>query len=258
MAIQVLPITAFKDNYIWGLVHEETNRCIIVDPGEVKPVLSFIKRLNLSLDALFITHHHWDHTNGIKGILKTHAAPVYGPAKEKVLRVTHPVDEGDTVELANWPIVFKVLAIPGHTLGHIAFHGGGLLFCGDTLFSAGCGRLFEGTAEQMLDSLHKLSRLPNETKIYCGHEYTLSNLHFAQAIEPNNPHIKEYLEQVRQLRQKNLPSLPAELANERLVNPFLRCDNPEIISRIKKHSGQTFSSSAETFAYLRQWKNNYK
>ncbi len=258
MAIQVLPIMAFKDNYIWCLINEKTNHCIVVDPGEAKPVLTFLKRLNLSLDAMFITHHHWDHTNGIKGIVKAHSVPVYGPAKEKVLRVTHPVDEEDIIELENWPLNFRVLAIPGHTLGHIAFSGNELLFCGDTLFSAGCGRLFEGTAEQMLASLNKLSQLPDETKVYCGHEYTLNNLHFAQAIEPDNQHIKEYLEQVRQLRQKNLPSLPTVLATERLVNPFLRCDSLQVISSVKKHSGKIFGSPIETFAYLRQWKNNYK
>ncbi|MES2998119.1 MAG: hydroxyacylglutathione hydrolase [Pseudomonadota bacterium] len=257
MTIQVTPILAFKDNYIWCLINKETNHCIVVDPGEAKPVLALIKRLNLSLDAIFITHHHWDHTNGIKGIIETYTVPVYGPAKEKIMGVTHPVDEEDTVELVNWP-AFNVLAIPGHTLGHIAYDGGGLLFCGDTLFSAGCGRLFEGTAEQMLSSLNKLLHLPDETKIYSGHEYTLSNLHFAQAIEPNNPHIKEYLEQVRQLRQKNLPSLPAVLASERLINPFLRCDNPEVVSRVEKHRGRKFGSPVEIFAYLRQWKNNYK
>jgi hydroxyacylglutathione hydrolase len=258
MAIQVQPILAFKDNYIWCLIKGETRHCIIVDPGEAKPVLSFLKNSNLILDAIFITHHHWDHTNGIKGILTAHSVPVFGPAKEKVIGVSHVVDEGDTIPLANWPIVFKVIAIPGHTLGHVAYFGGGLLFCGDTLFSAGCGRLFEGTAEQMLNSLNKLSQLPDDTKIYCGHEYTLNNLHFAQTIETTNPHIKDYLERVHELRQKNLPSLPAILANERLVNPFLRCDKSEVISRIEKHGGRKLGSPVEVFAYLRQWKNNYK
>lgn len=257
MAIQVEPILAFKDNYIWCLINDETNHCIIVDPGEAKPVLAFLKSANLSLSALFITHHHWDHTNGIKGILNAHSAPVYGPTKEKIIGITCPVDEGDTIQLKNWP-VFNVLSIPGHTLGHIAYYGDGLLFCGDTLFSAGCGRLFEGTAEQMLESLNKLSNLPDETKIYCGHEYTLNNLQFAQTVEPNNAHIKERLEQVRELRQNSLPSLPALLANERLTNPFLRSDSPEIAIKIKKHSGKSLDSFVEIFAYLRQWKNNYK
>jgi hydroxyacylglutathione hydrolase len=258
MAIQVQPILAFKDNYIWCLINDETNHCIIVDPGEAKPVLAFLKRSKLSLDAILITHHHWDHTNGIKGILNAQAVPVFGPAKEKIIGVSNPVEEGNTVELANWPITFKVLSIPGHTLGHIAYYGDNLLFCGDTLFSAGCGRLFEGTAEQMLSSLNKLLTLPDGTKVYCGHEYTLSNLHFAQTIEPTNADIKERLERVRELRQKNLPSLPAILGNERLINPFLRCENPDIASRIERHRGRKFDSPAEVFAYLRQWKNNYK
>ena len=155
MSIQVLPILAFKDNYIWCLINEETKHCLIVDPGEAKPVLAQLKHLNLTLDALLITHHHWDHTNGIRSILKSYPVPVFGPAKEKIVGLTHPVDEGDKVELANWPISFAVLAIPGHTLGHIAYYGNQLLFCGDTLFTGGCGRLFEGTAEQMLDDTRR-------------------------------------------------------------------------------------------------------
>lgn len=258
MAIRVQPILAFKDNYIWVLINGETNHCIVVDPGEAKPVLVFLKRLKLTLDAILITHHHWDHTNGIKGILKECSVPVFGPAKEKIIGVSDPVEEGVCVEFTDWPISFNVIAIPGHTLGHVAYYGGGLLFCGDTLFSAGCGRLFEGTAEQMLDSLAKLLKLPDETLIYCGHEYTLSNLHFAQTIEPGNPHVKERLEKIRELRQKNLPSLPALLGKERVINPFLRCENPEIVSRLEKHRGRKFDSSAELFAYIRQWKNNFK
>lgn len=258
MPIQVKPILAFKDNYIWCLINDTTNHCIIVDPGEAKPVVTFLKRSNLLLDAILITHHHWDHTNGIKAILKEHTVPVFGPAKEKIAGISNPVDEGDSIELNNWPISFKVLAIPGHTLGHIAYYWDNLLFCGDTLFSAGCGRLFEGTAEQMLDSLNKLSQLPDGTKIYCGHEYTLSNLNFAQMLEPTNAHIKNYLAQVRELRQKNLPTVPSMLSMERLINPFLRCNEPEILSRVEKHRGKKFTFPAEAFAYLRQWKNNYK
>jgi hydroxyacylglutathione hydrolase len=258
MTIRVQPILAFKDNYIWCLINENTKHCLIVDPGEAKPVLAFLKQLNLSLDAILITHHHWDHTNGIKMIVQSYPVPVFGPINEKIMAVSHPVSEGESIELADWP-TFKVLDIPGHTLGHIAYYGDNLLFCGDTLFSAGCGRLFEGTAEQMLNSLNKLLKLPDETQIYCGHEYTLSNLHFAQTIEPANSDIKERLERVRELRQKNLPSLPTVLADERLINPFLRCANSEVIARIEKHSGRKFGKSAEeVFSYLRQWKNNYK
>jgi len=255
--IQVVPILAFKDNYIWCLVNEETKHCIIVDPGEAKPVLAYLKQFNLTLDALLITHHHWDHTNGIRSILKHYTVPVFGPAKEKIVGVTHLINEGDKIELAHWPI-FEILAIPGHTLGHIAYIGNYFLFCGDTLFTGGCGRLFEGTAEQMLNSLNKLSRLPDETKVFCGHEYTLANLHFAQTIEPNNLHIKERLEKTRELRQKNLPSVPSSLAEERLTNPFLRCDNPEIKTRIEKRTGRKLTTPVEIFSYLRQWKNNFK
>jgi hydroxyacylglutathione hydrolase len=255
--IKILPILAFKDNYIWCLINEQTKHCIIVDPGEAKPVLTQLKQLNLTLDAILITHHHWDHTNGIRSILKYHPVPVFGPAKEKIAGVTKPVDEGDKVELPHWP-TFEVLAIPGHTLGHIAYIGNHFLFCGDTLFAAGCGRLFEGTAEQMLNSLNKLSRLPDETKVFCGHEYTLANLHFAQAVEPNNPQIKKRLEKTRELRQKNLASVPSLLAEERLSNPFLRCDHPQIKMRIEKRTGRKLEEPVEIFTYLRQWKNNFK
>lgn len=257
MTIQILPILGFKDNYIWCLINEKTKHCIIVDPGEAKPVLTQLKQLNLKLDAILITHHHWDHTNGIRSILKHHHVPVFGPAKEKIAGVNNPVDEGDKIELVNWPI-FEVLAIPGHTLGHIAYLGNSLLFCGDTLFTAGCGRLFEGTPEQLLNSLNKLAQLPDEVQIYCGHEYTLANLHFAQAVEPHNIHIKERLEKTRELRQKNLPSVPSLLSEERLSNPFLRCDNPEIKRRIEKRTGKKLATPVEIFTYLRQWKNNFK
>lgn len=260
MIIQVLPILAFKDNYIWCLINEETKHCIIVDPGEAKPVFNQLKQLKLTLDAILITHHHWDHTNGIRSILKQHpvpVVPVFGPAKEKIAGVTHAVDDGDKIELAHWP-TFEVLAIPGHTLGHIAYIANLLLFCGDTLFTAGCGRLFEGTAEQMLNSLNKLARLPDETKVFCGHEYTLANLHFAQTVEPNNPQIKKRLEKTRELRQKNLASVPSVLAEERLSNPFLRCDNPEIKMQIEKRTGRKLATPVEIFTYLRQWKNNFK
>jgi hydroxyacylglutathione hydrolase len=257
MSIQILPILAFKDNYIWCLINQDTNHCLIVDPGEAKPVLTQLKHLNLTLDAIFITHHHWDHTNGIRSVLKQHNVPVFGPAKEKIMGMTNPVDEGDKIELSNWPI-FEIIAIPGHTLGHIAYYGNNLLFCGDTLFTGGCGRLFEGTPEQMLNSLNKLAQLPDETQIYCGHEYTLANLHFAQAVEPHNAYIKERLEKTRELRQKNLPSVPSSLAEERLTNPFLRCANPEIALRVEKRTGKKLITNVEIFAYLRQWKNNFK
>ncbi|WP_010597790.1 hydroxyacylglutathione hydrolase [Rickettsiella massiliensis] len=256
--VSVEPILAFKDNYIWCLVNSATKHCILVDPGEARPALAFLKNTHYTLDAILITHHHWDHTNGVKALLRTYSVPVYGPAKETVLGVTQPVDEGDTFHIEGWPLNFKVLATPGHTLGHIAYYAEGMLFCGDTLFSAGCGRLFEGTADQMLASLNKLAHLPGDTQLYCGHEYTLANLHFAQMIEPENSQIKERLEKVREFRQSNLPSLPNTLENERKINPFLRCEQIRIADRIEKHHGRRLTSPVEIFAYLRQWKNNYK
>lgn len=255
MAIQVLPISAFKDNYIWLILNADTRLGCIVDPGDAKPVLTTLKELNIKLESILITHHHQDHVGGVKELLSHYNVPVYGPMHEADC-VTKRLHDNEQFNLANIG-GFKVIEIPGHTLGHIAYYGDRMLFCGDTLFTAGCGRLFEGTAEQMYQSLNKLAALPEDTNIYCGHEYTLANLKFAQAVEPNNNDIAERIIRVAELRHENLPTVPALLKAEKLTNPFLRCEVSDVIAMAEKHAGKNLLTPVEVFACLRDWKNNF-
>lgn len=248
-------IRALKDNYIWAVVDETQHTALIVDPGDAKPVIDFLKTHHLSLLAILITHHHWDHTNGIAELLEEFPAPVYGPANEAISGLTHPLKENTPLHVKGFPHEIRVLEIPGHTSGHIAYLVDGNLFCGDTLFAAGCGRLFEGTAEQMTVSLGKITALPGETKIYCAHEYTLNNLRFAELVEPGNTAIAERMQKVKELREKNLPSLPSTLWEEKNTNPFLRCDSGEIKESVEKHASEMLDGSLAVFKALRKWKD---
>lgn len=234
MNLNVVPIPALKDNYIWAIINTQHNEALIVDPGEVALVNAFLKQHRLKLTGILLTHHHWDHTNGAEELKRQHDVPVFGSAGEKMPSATVSLREPESVHVENFPLTLKVLDIPGHTLGHIAYYGDGMLFCGDTLFSAGCGRLFEGTAEQMYQSLGKLAALPEDTKVYCGHEYTLSNLQFAKWVEPDNLDIQKRIDFVSELRRKNLPSLPSTLKDELAVNPFLRCGSIEKFAELRK------------------------
>lgn len=254
---KVIPITAFTDNYIWLIVDEVSQQAIVVDPGNAQPVLKTLAKLDIQLLAIFITHHHWDHSNGIQELSQHYSIPVYGPANETIDGVNLFLTENDEINLST-SFNFRALEIPGHTHGHIAYYGHKALFCGDTLFGAGCGRLFEGTADQMFSSLTKLSQLPDDTLIYCGHEYTLANLQFAQTVEPNNKAIKARIEKVTALRRNELPSLPSTIQEEKLTNPFLRCNKPEVIKAVKNHSSQAIKNPVDIFSILRDWKNNFK
>src|SRR3990167_2282045 len=236
-AVNVVAIRALKDNYIWLLVDESQKTAVIVDPGEAKPVLDYLAAQALTPLAILITHHHWDHVNGITEIKDRFDIPVYAPATEDVPLVTTQVHEDADVNVPDFPVSFKALFIPGHTKGHIAYYAPGMLFCGDTLFAAGCGRLFEGTASQMAASLQKILSLPNDTKIYCAHEYTLSNLSFAATVEPDNRHIQERIVHVTRLREQDLPSLPSSVQDEKDTNPFLRCTSPQVIASAEKYAG---------------------
>lgn len=243
--IQLFPIPAFKDNYIWVL--HANNKAIVVDPGDAAPVIAYLKQHKLTLAAIFLTHHHKDHSGGVAELIAYQNAPVYSAQN---------IDENTLIEIPNFPLV-RILQIPGHTLDHCAFYSKGILFCGDTLFSAGCGRVFEGTMQQMYASLLKLKSLPLDTKIYCGHEYTLQNLKFAKVVEPDNSAIKNKMIVIEKLRSENKPSLPTVLSEELEINPFLRCDIPEVITAAEKKTGKKLSDPVEVFAVLREWKNDF-
>lgn len=256
--ISVKPVEAFTDNYIWFIENNANHHVAIVDPGDEQPVLAAIAQRKLIPAAILCTHHHWDHTDGIAGLLERYDIPVYGPANESVATLTQRLRGGDQIKLPTLELSFSILDIPGHTRGHIAYYGHNRLFCGDTLFSAGCGRLFEGTAEQMHLSLATLGQLPASTEIYCGHEYTLSNLQFAETVEPSNHYIKEYITQCNRQRANNLPTLPSTLATEYQINPFLRTTEPTVKNAVEKQQKKSCNSEIEVFAALRRWKDNYK
>jgi hydroxyacylglutathione hydrolase len=249
----VIPISALKDNYIWLI--QEANAVAIVDPGDAGPVLKILQEQKLTPVAILITHHHWDHVNGIQALLKHYPLPVYGPASEAIPHRRYGLREGDQVQLPG--AHFQIFDVPGHTAGAIAYYGEGMLLSGDTLFTGGCGRLFEGTAQQMYDSLAKLASLAGSTELYCGHEYTLANLAFASAVEPDNPYIRARLSEAQERRKRGLPTVPSTLEIERCTNPFLRSDLPGVRVAAEHYAGRPLQSAVEVFATLRQWKNYF-
>ena len=249
----IVPLPAFRDNYIWTL--RDARYAAVVDPGEARPVLEYLAREKLTLAAILATHHHPDQVGGIAELLRHAPVPVYGPRGEPIATLTHPVAEGDTVRIPELGLALAVLDIPGHTRAHVAYYGAGSLFCGDTLFACGCGRLFEGTAEQMMASLAKLAALPDDTKVYCGHEYTLANIAFAQQVEPANGALAARLARDRKLREAGKPTLPSTLGEERATNPFLRWAEPAVIESANKYLGARVSDPVRVFAAIRDWKN---
>jgi len=251
--LEIVPLPAFRDNYIWTL--RDARFAAVVDPGEAHPVLEYLAREKLTLVAILATHHHPDHVGGIPQLLTKGPVPVYGPRGEPIATLTHPVAEGDTVTIPELGLALSVLDIPGHTRAHVAYYGAQSLFCGDTLFACGCGRLFEGTAEQMVASLAKLAALPDATKVYCGHEYTLANIGFAQQVEPANAVLAERLARAKALRAQGKPTLPSTLAEERASNPFLRWAEPAVIESANKYLGARVSDPVKVFAAIRDWKN---
>jgi hydroxyacylglutathione hydrolase len=253
VSLDVVPVRAFKDNYVWTL--RNAKHAAVVDPGEAQPVLDFLAREKLELVAILATHHHPDHVGGIAELLRDHPVPVYGPKREPIATLTHPVAEGDTVTIPQLGAKFSVLDIPGHTRAHIAYYGAGALFCGDTLFACGCGRVFEGTAEQMYASLEKLRALPDETQVYCGHEYTLANIGFAKNVEPQNAALAAREERDRRLREAGKPTVPSTMREERATNPFLRCQEPAVVDSVNKYLGTRVSDPVKVFAAIREWKN---
>jgi hydroxyacylglutathione hydrolase len=259
----LIPLPAFADNYIWML--QDGASAIVVDPGDAKPVFDALARSNLKLAAILVTHHHADHVGGVDELRAATRAPVYGPAGETIPEPYAPLAHGDTAQVLG--LRFQVLDVPGHTSGHIAYYlppeaawdGVPLVFCGDTLFSGGCGRLFEGTPRQMLASLDALAALPGETRVCCAHEYTLGNLRFARAVEPGNTQLTQYLAQCEALRERGVPTLPSRMDTERSVNPFLRSRQAAVRAAVQAHAGLASpAADVDIFAALRQWKNNFR
>ncbi|KGY13526.1 hydroxyacylglutathione hydrolase [Vibrio tubiashii] len=251
--LNIKSIPAFNDNYIW-LIENSDRRCAVVDPGDATPVLAYLNAHDLSLDAILITHHHNDHIGGVPELVRQFPdVDVVGPANEPVPTLTHAVDAGDQIELFNE--IFFVLGLEGHTRGHIGYVGDGKLFCGDVLFSAGCGRVFEGTMEQMYHSLSKLAALPEETEVYCAHEYTASNVAFALAVEPDNEQLHQYRDEVNRLRAQNKPTIPTTIRREKWINPFLRLDQQTIIRSVASRTVE--SDALAIFSALREWKNEF-
>jgi hydroxyacylglutathione hydrolase len=252
------PISAFTDNYIWCLY--ENGRAWVVDPGDAAPVIEFIETRHLQLQGILITHHHFDHIGGV-GELKERFAlkTIYGPANPSIADITEALREGDIVEVLGRQ--FTVFEVPGHTLDHIAYLSTDshppILFCGDTLFAAGCGRLFEGTPAQMFDSLNKLKKLAPETRIYCTHEYTQANLRFAKAVEPDNLALKQRAQSADNVRANDQPTLPSTLALELETNPFLRSEQPAVRAAALQHGSQNINDEVEIFAAIRRWKDQF-
>ncbi len=256
MNLTALP--AFTDNYIWML--DDGTSAVVVDPGEAAPVQAALDARQLALAAILVTHHHGDHVGGVDALRGRLQGPVYGPRRESIPTPFVALDDGDSVEVLGER--FEVIDVPGHTAGHIAyFHAGRdgapILFCGDTLFSGGCGRLFEGTPEQMHRSLSRLAALPGASRVCCAHEYTLSNLKFARAVEPDNAALSRYSADCEALRAHNQPTLPSNIGLEREVNPFLRCDQPAVVRSAAGH-GAASASGSDVFAALRRWKNDFR
>ena len=251
---EVMQIPAFKDNFIWLL--RKGASAVVVDPGDAVPVLEVLDREKLILDSILITHHHKDHQGGVAQLLEKYSAQVFGPALESITGKTQALRGGERISLLSLGVIMQVIAVPGHTLGHLAYYGHGRLFCGDTLFAGGCGRVFEGSYVQMHDSLTRLAGLPDETLVYCAHEYTEANLRFAYAVEPANSALSIRSNEVAVLRAKGLSTVPSTLAVEKATNPFLRCHVPEVRLAAQAR-GIPGTDEAAVFAAIREWKNDF-
>jgi hydroxyacylglutathione hydrolase len=258
----VTAIKAFNDNYIWAISSQVNNNIALVDPGDALVCIAYMKEHNAVLSAILITHHHKDHVGGVKELLeyaknKNWPVTVYGPASENIKQLDFTLIENDTVCLTELNCQFTVLDLPGHTKGHIAYHNDRILFCGDTLFSGGCGRIFEGTPEQMHHSLTKLAKLPADTLVYCAHEYTQANLAFALAVEPSNKQLYSYAGEVSLKRKNNQATIPSKIGLELQINPFLRCHEQSIKQAAQAFSKQDQICESEVFSVIRAWKDNF-
>ncbi len=253
--LRIHSVPAFKDNYIWML--EDGENAVAVDPGDAAPVEGFLARTGLKLAAVLATHHHADHVGGLPALAQRWKCPTFGPAREVAAHLDKRLAEGERITVPGVGIELGTLDIPGHTAGHIALFGDGMVFCGDTLFTCGCGRLFEGTPSQMVVSLAKLARLPAETRVYCGHEYTMANIRFAEAVEPGNRELARRKQRDAAKRARDEPTVPSTIAEELDTNPFLRCAEPGVIAAAEHHAGRKLATPVEVFAEIREWKNAF-
>ena len=252
----ITPLPAFDDNYIWLLRPTDGTGVAVVDPGDEVPVLEALARAGLTLGAILITHHHGDHTGGVADLIAAYpGVQVLGPKDPRIQGSTQALGEGDEVQLPGFPESLRVMEVPGHTASHIAYRWGDALFCGDTLFAGGCGRVFDGTFEQLSASLLRIAALPPDTQVYCAHEYTLANLGFAKWVEPDSPALAERVRDAQGLRASGAPTVPSELALELATNPFLRTGEPGVIAAAESYAGRPLHGHAEVFTALRQWKD---
>ncbi|MBQ4814511.1 hydroxyacylglutathione hydrolase [Pseudoalteromonas luteoviolacea] len=253
---QVHPINAFNDNYIWAICDGQTPDTWVVDPGQSHPVLQFLREQNRQLSGILVTHHHWDHTDGIAELLSHYPdIPIYGPNDSPFKGISHSLSQGDTLTIAGE--CYRIIQTPGHTLDHICYINDVRAFTGDTLFSGGCGRLFEGTAEQMWHSLQTLSTLPDTCAVYCTHEYTLANLDFANAVEPDNDNLRAYTQWAKAKRHHDQATLPSSIGNERAINPFLRTHDESILANLPEGLKGPTETPWQVFAKLRLWKDQF-
>ncbi len=254
--IRVIPVAAFADNYLWLVVRN--GQAIVIDPGDAAAIETALQSLGATLAAILVTHHHRDHVGGIAALTQRYAVPVHGPAAEPIEGITVPHEGGEAIEYLG--LAFTVLSVPGHTAGHLAYYAPGpdWLFCGDTLFAAGCGRLLGGTAPALHTSLMRLAALPPQTRVYCAHEYTLANLRFARAVEPHNPALIAREQRCMAQRQRGEPTVPTTLAEELATNPFLRCHEPTVQAAVQAHQPGIRTTSLATFTALRAWKDGFR
>jgi hydroxyacylglutathione hydrolase len=256
--IEIWPIPVLGDNYVWVLQPAGGAEVAVVDPGDGAPVLAALSERGLGLAAILITHHHADHTGGVRTLVNRWSCPVYGPAAESIAAVDRPVRHGDRIMLSESLGDMEVLEVPGHTAGHVAYSSDGAVFCGDTLFAGGCGRVFEGTPDQMVDSLNRIVSLGPATQVYCAHEYTVSNLRFASTVEPGNAALATRLDHAMLQRKSGTPTVPSTIEIELETNPFLRCGEHTVIDAAQNHIGRELSGEVEVFTVVRAWKDGWR
>lgn len=255
--VNILTIKAFEDNYIWLIKNSQSQHCIVIDPGDASPVLKVLESQQLIVDAILLTHHHNDHTGGVEALLSAQDESIELYSKDKLFPQSRLVDNGQVLTFFDGQFSLQVMEMPGHTLDHVGYYNESYLFCGDTLFSGGCGRLFEGTHDQMHTALNRIAELADETEVYCAHEYTQANLKFALQVDSKNQHLLDYIRVVSKKRQQGLPTIPTTIGLEKQINPFLRCQDDSIINALQSELNEPITSSQACFKALRMYKDRF-